>query len=614
MTSKGEMRPAGARNARRGGARDGARPGSAADGDVRQNGVRIQPPAWLRGEARPQAQPANSQGKTPSRQPFAASSSASAPAKEPPLFDGIAIACVASFAFLYISGIILNGLVYSRVAVYFGSAREIATVVGGLTYLCALLVARFRPEWLFVRRISAISVALTVFMAFLLIYALTVCDPAATVVALCIRAMVRAWAMTLAVASLVRVAQLKAVPLVVVAGLLLANICRPFMPLIDSPVAATIALSVVGLAPIALLTGIANPVLDRVRTDVSADVMELLQPGAFLKPSHGLFMCVLLFSAASGYAMTFGEVENAPVETGLFAFVLLLLAIYVFAVKGARQEDLLFSFSVVLTMAGFLMVPFTFDTESIAANTLLDIGENCFDALLWLMFAGVGRRNLFAMLPTFGLAEFCAAAGTDIGAVVGHVSNGLVHGDERMVIAFALILAFVFFVVLWVGFRKFSFTEVLEDMESERAASDDAPDDGPRKAEDAQTPLSSGLDNEDAQGGEDAGDTGRRMDTSQAGDDASAPAAFSAASSARVPAEGHADVMAQRCAALADEFGLTEREGEIFAMLARGRNARFIMEEFVLSRNTVKSHIKHIYAKLGVHSQQELIDLVEQGR
>ena len=35
------------------------------------------------------------------------------------------------------------------------------------------------------------------------------------------------------------------------------------------------------------------------------------------------------------------------------------------------------------------------------------------------------------------------------------------------------------------------------------------------------------------------------------------------------------------------------------------------MAHYVVSRNTVTSHIKHIYAKLGVHSQQELIDLVE---
>ena len=32
----------------------------------------------------------------------------------------------------------------------------------------------------------------------------------------------------------------------------------------------------------------------------------------------------------------------------------------------------------------------------------------------------------------------------------------------------------------------------------------------------------------------------------------------------------------------------------------------------MLSRNTVKTHVANIYGKLGVHSQQELIDLVEE--
>ena len=47
------------------------------------------------------------------------------------------------------------------------------------------------------------------------------------------------------------------------------------------------------------------------------------------------------------------------------------------------------------------------------------------------------------------------------------------------------------------------------------------------------------------------------------------------------------------------------------SLLARGRNVPFIEEELIISRNTIKTHVKHIYQKLDVHSQQELIDLVE---
>ena len=41
------------------------------------------------------------------------------------------------------------------------------------------------------------------------------------------------------------------------------------------------------------------------------------------------------------------------------------------------------------------------------------------------------------------------------------------------------------------------------------------------------------------------------------------------------------------------------------------RDINFACSELYLSRNTVKGHLKNIYTKLGIHSKQELIDLVE---
>lgn len=46
-------------------------------------------------------------------------------------------------------------------------------------------------------------------------------------------------------------------------------------------------------------------------------------------------------------------------------------------------------------------------------------------------------------------------------------------------------------------------------------------------------------------------------------------------------------------------------------MLAKGRNVQFIKDKLVLSTPTVKSHVYSVYQKMGVHSHQELIDLVE---
>ncbi|MBM7000181.1 response regulator transcription factor [bacterium] len=72
-----------------------------------------------------------------------------------------------------------------------------------------------------------------------------------------------------------------------------------------------------------------------------------------------------------------------------------------------------------------------------------------------------------------------------------------------------------------------------------------------------------------------------------------------------------ADVTGARCAALARACGLTPREGEILDLLARGRSKTHIAEAFFISENTVRNHVKHIYAKVDVHNRQELIDRIE---
>ncbi|MEG0504646.1 MAG: LuxR C-terminal-related transcriptional regulator [Raoultibacter sp.] len=65
------------------------------------------------------------------------------------------------------------------------------------------------------------------------------------------------------------------------------------------------------------------------------------------------------------------------------------------------------------------------------------------------------------------------------------------------------------------------------------------------------------------------------------------------------------------CEDLAAAHKLTPREGEVLFLLAQGRDAAYIGGATYLSLNTVKSYRKSIYAKLGVHSKQELINAVE---
>ena len=60
------------------------------------------------------------------------------------------------------------------------------------------------------------------------------------------------------------------------------------------------------------------------------------------------------------------------------------------------------------------------------------------------------------------------------------------------------------------------------------------------------------------------------------------------------------------------DFGLSLRERDVLRLLAAGMTGKEIARELMLSYNTVKSHIRHIYDKTGVHRKQDLVDLIYQ--
>jgi DNA-binding CsgD family transcriptional regulator len=66
-----------------------------------------------------------------------------------------------------------------------------------------------------------------------------------------------------------------------------------------------------------------------------------------------------------------------------------------------------------------------------------------------------------------------------------------------------------------------------------------------------------------------------------------------------------------RCEHVASAYLLSDREADVLYLLAKGRNAAYIAKKLFIVEGTVNTHIWHIYRKLEVHSQQELMDLVD---
>lgn len=66
----------------------------------------------------------------------------------------------------------------------------------------------------------------------------------------------------------------------------------------------------------------------------------------------------------------------------------------------------------------------------------------------------------------------------------------------------------------------------------------------------------------------------------------------------------------ERCDQLAREHSLTDREVDVLKLLAKGRSKAFIAESLFISENTVRGHARRLYAKLGVHTKDELQGLI----
>ena len=68
------------------------------------------------------------------------------------------------------------------------------------------------------------------------------------------------------------------------------------------------------------------------------------------------------------------------------------------------------------------------------------------------------------------------------------------------------------------------------------------------------------------------------------------------------------DVLMRSCRQLRARHGLTEREAEVVLLIAQGHTQTYCAEALVVSINTIRSHMKHIYAKMDIHSKDELLE------
>lgn len=66
-------------------------------------------------------------------------------------------------------------------------------------------------------------------------------------------------------------------------------------------------------------------------------------------------------------------------------------------------------------------------------------------------------------------------------------------------------------------------------------------------------------------------------------------------------------------AGLRARYGLNDREFEVLMLFYRGNSKRRIAEQIGISENTVRWYLQQVYGRMGIHSRDELLELVDAG-
>lgn len=462
----------------------------------------------------------------------------------------LAAACAAAIAASSVFTWILNQSVFPITSEALPWARELQTGVPIVLALVLLAATHRRPSLVRPGFFALIEVACILAGSATLL--LAPLNPAAVGFGLMVSALGRAWNSYLVCFGLSSLGIGRPTSLTVIAGVAFGTMATTLCPV--PPYAVGVAVgAMLALVPLGLLFGRTRGFLEELRKGPTVTELAAANPWSFLGPFHQVYVLMAIFSVASGFSHSLNIAGYTPVSDLSGSVVLAVVLVWFgYACKRPERSDTLFAVCMLLVCAGFLLAPLNEPAIGALPNGLLQAGRTCFSVLSWTVLAALCARNPSGAIAVVACGGFASGVGTFIGADTGHLVNMVAPaGSTTMsLVADGAVLLLMAYVLL--GLKGFSFAATIEGV---------------------------------------------------------VPAAYVQAPEVIAPSRD--ELMDRACAVLARDCGLTEREREVMGLLARGRNSSYVQEALVLSYNTVKTHVKRIYRKLDVHSQQDLIDLVE---
>ncbi len=311
------------------------------------------------------------------------------------------------------------------------------------------------------------------------------------------------------------------------------------------------------------------------------------------------------FSAAGAGAAT-SDVTMSILLAGTFACALIMAAML--AQRKTSYYAFRTLFPVVAVLLGFSVSPLgqnpAFSVFSLISSYLLM--ETC----MWIALADISQRFRISSFTVFGIGRGMMAIGLLSAVLVGNP-----FPDESSLGAEAT-LPVVLILILLMAVHSFipTNTELRSTLAYGNACPafldrDDLADPNASGAATGERPSKPPfvLLNELPE------QTGRTDTAAQDRTSAQAeePARNEAPHSEDPPTPERLGRFKRKCLFVADTYLLSRKETEVLFLLAKGHNSSAIQKTLYISAGTANTHMRNIYRKLGVHSQQELISMVE---
>lgn len=311
---------------------------------------------------------------------------------------------------------------------------------------------------------------------------------------------------------------------------------------------------------------------------------------------------ILIFSFALGFLRLLAIHPNTTVGLPYAILSVAVAAVILFAVTlllPAQDDGWSFDFKIIGLFVAVAIAAISFGghEQTLLQSVTALIAYLCFEGLLWIYFGEFAQTFRLSPVLVFGVGRGCAGLATTVVAIINAVYSNFYNIDILSSTTFSIVMLIVLMAsylllpsqaeiknillpnTLQVNIAN---TQVLKNSQEQPAEHTDTLE---TNAPETKIHEQNSIEN--------------KSNTSNENNNAQ-----------EMPTK-HIAKFREKCQIIGNTYMLSLREQEVLFYLAKGYNAALIQEKLYISEGTTKTHMRHIYRKLNIHTQQDLIRIVE---